>query len=105
MKFKKLFLRRIKSRAFAEACKTRPGLSEQEFEDALDRAYAAGALSDDKILMKAAQEDPQAFGVREGGGLLDVIKRIIDWLSDPTNQGKILNIVKFIMSILVMFGI
>lgn len=41
----------------------------------------------------------------DGMDWIDVIKAVIEWLSDPENQEKIMAIIEFVISILMMFGI
>jgi hypothetical protein len=41
----------------------------------------------------------------EGRNWLDILRDIIEWLGDPENQEKIMEIVKFIMEILALFGV
>jgi hypothetical protein len=75
---------------------------------AIDRMWAkaesTGELSDDVILDYGASPLVGA-PLRGEGGFLGLLKRIIDWISDPANREKILAVIKFVMMLLAMFGI
>lgn len=66
------------------------------------RAEIEGGLSDEAVIEYADSPAVAAFG---DGKFLEIIRNIIEWLSDPANQAKILAIVKFVMMVLAMFGI
>ena len=68
------------------------------------KAESTGNLSDQLILDYS--KSPQGAGFGEGeGGILDVFKRLIEWLSDPANQEKLMAVIKFVMMMLAMFGV
>ncbi len=63
----------------------------------------------DEVILGATAKAGIAVGALGDGGILaalgDFFRKIIDWLSDPANQAKILAVVKFLMLLLGLFGI
>ena len=100
---------RLGRRVFAGGAKSKArqlalaaGKTEAEFDAAIEAASDAGAMSDEVIVAYASTPEVGAFG---DGAILGFFQRIIDWLTDPTNQEKLIKVAKFILSILAMFGL
>lgn len=76
-------------------------VSKSQLEVMYKNAVSAG-LTDEAIVEFANSPSVNALG---DGRFLEIIRNIIEWLSDPANQEKIMAVVRFIMMMLAMFGI
>lgn len=100
--FRRLLVARVKRRALEQAIAD--GETEEAFYAAWARAADAGSLTDASVYAVAIATAPEVGAIGDGR-ILDAIKRIVDWLADPANREKILAIVKWVMSLLAMFGL
>lgn len=100
--FRRLLVARVKRRALEQAIAD--GKTESAFYAAWNRAEDAGSLTDASVYAVASATAPEVGAIGDGR-ILDAIKRIVDWLADPANREKILAIVKWVMSLLAMFGL
>lgn len=68
------------------------------------RCEQEGVLNETAILETAARAGLKTSVI--GEGLLgDFFRRLVEWLNNPENQEKLLAVIKFVMTLLAMFGI
>lgn len=70
-------------------------------EEVMTRAAYAG-LTDEAIIAYAESDEVGALG---DGKILQILRNIVEWVSDPANQEKLVRIAKFIMMMAAIFGL